>query len=176
MKQRTAKRLTLALFIFYLLVLSAVILCKRYFSFRFLGMMFTFIDPTLQRSVNLIPLGGMLVLNGTRDYTEVLLNVLVFVPFGVFLCLLKEKKAFLGLVVPIFLTSLFFEVAQYLFVLGASDITDVLANTLGGIIGIGLFFVLHKLCREKVYTIINVAGLVIATGFIAVLTQVRPLP
>lgn len=38
-----------------------------------------------------------------------------------------------------FSVTLLYEVVQYIFAIGASDITDLLGNTLGGVIGIALF-------------------------------------
>ncbi len=170
-----SRKLTIALFAFYLLALSALILFKTRMSFRFLHLMFNFADPNVRTSVNLVPFGGMLVLNGRPDYNEIILNGLVFVPFGVFLSMLGKKKSFASLFLPIFLTSLLFEVAQYVFSLGASDITDVLANTLGGLLGVGIFYVLRKLCKEKVYGICNAAALAFTIGFVFLLSFVRPL-
>ena len=57
---------------------------------------------------------------------------------------------FLKKFIPIFLTSLFFETVQFVFAIGASDITDLLANTLGGVIGMGVFFILSKIFKAKV--------------------------
>jgi glycopeptide antibiotics resistance protein len=115
----------------------------------------------------------MLILNGLPSYNEVIYNGLVFVPFGIFMCMLRKNKSSVRLIVPVILTSLFFEVAQYIFALGASDITDLLANTFGGIIGIGIFFILHKICKEKVYKVINTTALVLETGLALFIGMIR---
>lgn len=163
------------MFVFYLAVLSWIVLWKNHFAFRFMGLQFTFVDPNLQRSLNLIPFGGMLVLNGTPDYNEIFLNALIFVPFGVFLGMLRGKKPLGYLVLPIVLTSLLFESLQYALVLGASDITDVIANTAGGLIGLGLFFVFRKVCRDKAIPVMNTVALLSVVGFALVMSMVRPL-
>jgi glycopeptide antibiotics resistance protein len=103
----------------------------------------------MRRSINLIPFGGMLILNGAPNYNEIIYNVLAFVPFGIFLCMLRKKKSFVNLILPIALTSMFYEAIQYIFVLGASDITDLIANTFGGIAGIGIFYIFHKIRKRK---------------------------
>lgn len=159
-----SRKLTIALFILYLLVLSWIVLLKTQFSFAFLGIRISFALLDIERSINLIPFGGMLMLNGVPSYNEIIYNGLAFVPFGIFMCMLKEKKSFANLIIPIVLTSLFFEVIQYIFALGASDITDLMANTFGGIVGIGLFFVFHKMCKEHVYKVINITGVVLVIG------------
>lgn len=175
MSKMKSKKVTIPLFIFYFLVLSCIVLLKNQFAFTFLGLKFTFIDPNIKRSINLIPFGGMLVLNGRPDYNEIALNALVFVPFGIFLCMLRKKKSFVNLILPIFLTSLFFEIAQYIWVLGVSDITDIIANTFGGMVGVGIFYVFHRICKGKVYQVLNAIALAVAFGFVLLMSMVRPL-
>ncbi len=155
-----SRKVTITLFIFYLLALAGIILFKTKLAFSFLHYQFTFVMD-VQRSINLIPFGAMLKLNGAPSYNEIIYNGLAFVPFGIFICMLKNKRSFGSLIVPIVLTSLFFEADQYIFALGASDITDVIANTLGGIAGIGIFFVFHKICKDNVYRVLNITALVL---------------
>ncbi len=167
-----SRKLTVTLFIVYFLALAGIILFKTRLAFTFLHYKFTFVMD-VERSINLIPFGGMLILNGAPSYHEVIYNGLVFVPFGIFISMLRKKKSFAGLIVPIILTSLFFETIQYIFALGASDITDVLANTFGGIAGIGIFFILHKMCKENVYKVINIIALVLAIGLALIIGMIR---
>jgi glycopeptide antibiotics resistance protein len=129
-----------------------------------MGLKFSFVSLDIRRSINLIPFGAMLILNGVPSYNEVIYNALVFVPFGIFMCMLSKKKSFVRMIVPIILTSLLFEVIQYIFAIGASDITDVIANTLGGIAGCGIFFILHKICKENTYKVIHAIALVLEIG------------
>lgn len=159
-----SRKLTITLFIFYLLVLSWIILLKTRFSFASL---------ITGRSINLIPFGEMLILNGSPSYDEIIYNALVFVPFGVFLGLLRKKRSFVNLFVPIVLLSLFFEVIQYIFAIGASDITDLIANTFGGIVGIGIFFIFHKIFKDNVYKAINTTALVLACLSALILAVIR---
>jgi len=70
------------------------------------------------------------------DFGEIILNVMIFVPFGIYAEILFKrwtigKKLFL-----IFLISLIIETLQFIFRIGASDITDIINNTLGGLIGL----------------------------------------
>jgi glycopeptide antibiotics resistance protein len=115
----------------------------------------------------------MLILNGKPSYYEVVYNMLIFVPFGIFICMLKKRKSFFHLIVPIILTSLLFEVIQYIFALGASDITDLLANTFGGIVGCGIFVIIHKICKENVYKVLNTTALVLEIGLALLIGMVR---
>ena len=153
-----SRKLTIILFIIYLSVLSGIILFKTRIAFTFLHYQFTFIMDA-ERSINLIPFGAMLKLNGAPSYNEVIYNALVFVPLSIFISMLRKKKSFVHLIAPLILISLLFEVTQYIFALGASDITDLMANTFGGIAGVGVFFILHKICKENVYKVMNIIAL-----------------
>lgn len=59
------------------------------------------------------------------------------------------------------LVSLVFEVAQYTLLLGVADITDFLANGLGGAIGINIMYVLTSVWREKTYARMNIFCLIL---------------
>ncbi|HHW69774.1 MAG TPA: VanZ family protein [Clostridiales bacterium] len=78
------------------------------------------------RKVNLIPFSESVIINDKIDYTEIYLNVLVFVPFGIYISILKPDWSFIRKVIPIAETSLLFETLQYIFAIGAADITDFL--------------------------------------------------
>lgn len=87
--------------------------------------------------------------------------MLVFVPLGVYISILKPNWAFGRKIIPPLLLSVLLEVLQFIFAIGASDITDVIGNTLGGIIGIGLFILLMKMFKKNVINIINIIGFMI---------------
>jgi glycopeptide antibiotics resistance protein len=159
-----SRKLTIILLILYLLVLSWIILLKTRFSFAFVD---------TGRSINLIPFGGMAIRNGLPNYHEIIDNLLVFVPFGVFISMLATKKSLVNLIVPVILLSMFFELIQYIFAIGASDITDLMANTFGGIIGTWIFFIFHKICKENVYKVINITALVLAIGLALFIGVIR---
>jgi glycopeptide antibiotics resistance protein len=147
-----------------LLVLSGVILFKTSLSFAFLNIRFSFESSDIKRSINLIPFGGMLILNGKPSYNEIFFNG--------FMCMLRKKKTFVHLIMPIILTSLFYEAAQYIFAIGASDITDLLANILGGIVGFGIFFLFRKICKENVNKVINAAALVLTISLALIIGMI----
>ncbi len=56
-----------------------------------------------------------------------------------------------------------FEASQYIFGIGASDITDIITNTIGGIIGICIYMVIKKAFKEdkKVKNFITICSIVI---------------
>lgn len=153
MKTRESN-ITKVLFIVYIIILTWIILFKMQFDIASL-------EAMNLRNINLVPFAGSLIVNNKVDISEIILNVVVFVPFGIYLCMLKEEWSFLKKIVPIFLASLIFETLQYIFAIGASDITDLIGNTLGGIIGIAIFVLLSKIFKNKTIKIINVLALIV---------------
>ena len=161
-----SKKLTCGLFILYFAVLVWIVL----FKFRL-----PFVHDQLPhlRGINLIPFAGTRITNGTTDFKEVIDNVIIFVPFGVLICTLWQKKSLLKYVSLVLLVSLSFEILQFVFAIGASDITDLIANTLGGTIGAGAYFILYKILGEKTNLIINILSLIFAvilTGLVLLIT------
>lgn len=152
MKQSTKynpKKLTTGLLIIYLIVLTWIIVFKMEFNISLL-------QHTNYRNINLIPFAGSLVVNGQIDTSEILLNLIAFIPFGIYLSIVKNKWNFLQKVLPIFLVSLLYEISQYILAIGGSDITDLIMNTLGGVVGIGLFGVITKILGKNTIKIINI--------------------
>lgn len=92
---------------------------------------------------------------------EVIFNIIVFVPAGVYFMTLFSKKNILLGVAGTAILSLLFEVVQYVFAIGASDITDLITNTIGGLCGMVLFWVICKITDKYKMTIINSIGSVI---------------
>ena len=80
---------------------------------------------------------------------ETLLNIAAFAPAGLFLMLLPRKGNPVTAGIGCFVLSLAFEATQYILMLGTSDLTDLLTNALGGIVGIGVFLLCQRLWKEK---------------------------
>lgn len=94
------------------------------------------------------------------------MNVIIFVPYGVYISMLKENWNILKKTAPIFLTGLAYESLQYILSIGASDITDLIGNTLGGMFGIVLFLLLSKVLKDNTIKVINILAM-IGTVFMA---------
>lgn len=150
-----SKKFTLALFIFYCVILTWIIIFKLQFSFE---------DLPHFRSLNLIPFSESAIVNDKMNFDEIIHNMLVFIPFGIFIHVLLEEKTLIKQFIPIILTSLLFEGIQYIFAIGASDITDVLSNSLGGVIGVVITLVISKITRKNWITLINVISFVGGIG------------
>ena len=140
MKSKTRSSCTMGLFTIYLFILTWIILFKLTLNFSQLDYL---------RNINLIPFNDSTITNGQINVKEIVYNVLVFIPVGIYITMLKPEWSFAKKITPCFLISLSFEVLQFIFAIGASDITDLMGNTLGGIIGIGIFYILKKYLKLK---------------------------
>lgn len=124
-KNAFAKVAGVVLFVVYMLLLSWIILFKAN-----PGTFDVMFDPDF-RSVSF-----ELYFNSR----ETLMNVVAFGPLGVYLSLLIKnasvKRQIAIQVMLVICVSLFYEVMQYILAVGTSDITDIISNTLGGILGI----------------------------------------
>ncbi len=124
----------------------------------------------IRRSCNLIPFqmiweyaSGANHLRSSFAVSNILGNVVVFIPFGLFLQTVRARKTFWRGVLIILFTTVAIEAIQYIFGLGASDIDDVLLNTCGGVIGMLLYRLFRWAFKEegRTKTAITVTALVI---------------
>lgn len=152
-------RWMLGLFLIYFVVIIWVIIFKMSFSIH---------ELTQLRSINLIPYGDSAIVNQQVDFSEIYMNILAFVPFGIYLAMLKPNSAIVKLVAIVGFTSLSIEVIQYLFAIGASDITDLIGNTFGGLLGILFDRVSVKILksRQKTNKIFNILATIATASFL----------
>lgn len=89
------------------------------------------------RVIKLVPFVSSAT-NGPSDTFDVVANLALFVPIGVYLGLLARSWAWWAAVTVLAGTSLTLEVLQYTLAIGSTDITDVIVNTSGGVAGLAL--------------------------------------
>lgn len=101
----------------------------------------------MYRSVNMVPFDQILNIGAARDL-NIYGNILLFVPFGVYLQIFFVKQKIWKGILTGAGVSVALEIIQLIFGLGATDIDDVILNTAGAIVGIlaykVLFFIFHK--------------------------------
>src|SRR5580765_8591079 len=111
------------------------------------------------RSLNLIPFAAPSKVHGRINYGEIILNCLFFIPLGLLLNVNFKKIGFLPKLAFIMIFSVSAELIQYIFAIGATDITDVITNTAGGIIGLKLYDINNKYIKtEKLDRVILSVG------------------
>lgn len=161
MKDNKQYNLTRILFAVYTLILAWILLFKMSFS----------IDELYKnRSINIIPFMGSVIVNGKIDTSEIINNIIVFIPVGIYVCMLKKDWSILKKISVGFFISLGIEVLQFVLAIGATDITDLIGNTLGGIIGIGVFYLFSKVFKNKTNKIINILASIATILLIALIS------
>jgi len=118
------KSLARLLFAVYLVVLAWLILFK--FSVH--------VDSWLhydKRSLNFEPFS-----NASGSPWQSVANVVIFIPFGLLLSVNYKRMDFWRRLIIVLGASMAAETIQYVFGIGVTDITDVITNTLGGLIGV----------------------------------------
>lgn len=164
-RNSNASKLTIVLFTIYLLVLFWILLLK-------FGVHFSYMT---NRSVNLIPFGEYLTSNGKADLGEIILNAVIFLPFGIYTGVLFKSWTLRYKILFFFLVSLLFEGLQFILRIGAFDVTDLITNTVGGIIGLMVFEVIFKLFNNSVKTqnFINIVAATVTVLIISLLVLLK---
>lgn len=161
---KQAQRFTIILLVIYMLVILWIMLFK-------LGVRFSYMD---QRTVNLRPFRGLYTAGERLVWSELILNVMVFVPLGLYVGALFRQWRFRNHLLLILCTSLVLEGLQFMMAIGAFDITDVITNTTGGMIGLIGFMLLGKVFRDplraqRVVNVIAALGTIVVVVLLAML-------
>ena len=98
----------------------------------------------VQRVIKLVPFAPSAG-EGASQPSEVAVNIVLFLPFGVYLGLLAPSWRWWKAMSAATGVSLVFEVTQYVLAIGSSDVTDVIVNVAGGLAG----FALLALARRR---------------------------
>lgn len=142
---KSQKNIAIALFGCYLTILT-------------LGILFKFGNVSHMRKINVIPYWIDCIKWGIFEgwqAREIGYNILAFVPLGIYAAIFRFRFFYF---IP-FGVSLFYETVQYIFAIGVTDTTDLIGNTFGGFIGIGIWYVLHKRFSKNAIRIVNGIGI-----------------
>lgn len=161
MKKKKKECLVLLLFTIYMALLVWIILFKLQFSISELDRI---------RSVNVIPFYYDNEVGISFHLKEVLENVVIFIPLGIYLCMFDNESDFKEKFTFILAVSLILEFLQYVLVIGRTDITDLITNTCGGIVGIIFYQLILKIFRNK--SRINLILKVCATFFTVIVVGI----
>ncbi|CEP78064.1 MAG: VanZ family protein [Defluviitoga tunisiensis] len=158
--------LTKILFIIYMIALFWIIIFKFDIPFSNLGYM---------RSINLIPFSESLIINDKLNFREMIMNAVIFLPLGIYLEILFKKYSTGRKIFFVFLISFICEVSQFILGVGASDITDIINNMIGGIIGIAIYKVIVKIIKndvkaQKIINVIATIGTIFMTLLLIIIT------
>jgi glycopeptide antibiotics resistance protein len=97
----------------------------------------------LPRPIKLIPFLPSAEAGGSAPL-EIVANIVLFIPFGLYLGLLRPSWQTWKLVGAFAGASLVLEITQHVLSTGSFDMTDVIVNTAGGLVGLGLLAVARR--------------------------------
>lgn len=139
------------------------------FVFKYVSPMELFSsERAFTRSIDLIPfqtihdyMSGKIKVSPIIAMANIFGNIIMFIPLGIYLQLLKKDKRLSASMLIVFATCLLIETIQYVFGIGATDIDDIILNSLGGFMGIMLYKSLLLLLKDerKVRAAIVILGL-----------------
>lgn len=148
------KSLSKALLAVYLFVLLWIVLFK--FSYDPIRVLLYFQSTNL----NLIPFA-------LAHKGEMISNLIVFVPLGVLVGVNFKQFGFWHKLAAISALSLVVEIVQLALAIGVADITDLIMNTLGGLIGLAAYEGACKFISPKYLDlVILVMGSIILLGIL----------
>lgn len=101
--------------------------------------------------INLIPFVNLLDYESSRDLLlNIIGNCAMFIPTGILTpSLYRHLRSFRKTVLTGFLISLAIEIIQLPFAVRASDVDDLILNTLGVVIGYGIWALVYKLHAKR---------------------------
>ena len=91
------------------------------------------------------------LLNHRGDYIrQIVLNIVMLIPFGIIFPMIDKKNNFVKIIEWSFITSLVIEMLQTLISVRSSDITDLITNVFGAIVGY-LIYLTFKPVINKIF-------------------------
>ncbi len=133
--------LLVVLFVVYLAVLAWAVVWK-------LDVPYVGAAALLPRPIKLIPFLASAEA-GASAPSEVVANLVLFVPFGLYLRLLAPRWQWWKWTGVLLGGSLLLEITQHLLSTGSFDTTDLIVNTAGGLVGLGLGVLVRRRLQER---------------------------
>ena len=152
------RRYYIIFFVVYIIISIWIIIFKFTVNFR---------EPEflISRGINLIPFNnyreGLGIIPLLRIWSGRLLYAAILIPSGIFVSVLISKPNVFIKALIASLLSFSFEIIQWIFQIGISDITDYLMGFLGSLIGVIIFEMIRKKKKEHVIDRINDIGMII---------------
>lgn len=94
---------------------------------------------------------------------DVLLNIIIFIPLGIYLPLIFGKENYLRDSLLTLCLTVIYETVQLVSCIGAFTFSDILANTLGGVLGLLIFLLCIRYFPDFLVRKINLAVILLGT-------------
>lgn len=161
-----SRRIVLVAFAVYLALLTWVVLWKL--EVPWIGEAAGLARPL--KLVPFVPSGDA----GASSTAEMLINLVLFVPFGLFVGALAPTWSWWKAGIAALVASLVLEAVQHLISTGSFDTTDLIVNTAGALVGWAIFVVVCRVSGERssvvvtrICVIVSAIALIAAVAFVA---------
>lgn len=169
--EKQFKFLSTCIFIMYFIIIIWIITFKCNLVLSITDTYLFFKEMTVIERINfdLIPfkdyIEGPFISQIKTIIEDDILNILFFVPLGMYASLFIKKHKFIKVFLFSFLTSLFFETFQLFSLIGSFSTKDLITNVLGSIIGYFIYRLMYKKENSqrkiKIYNVISTIVVVI---------------
>lgn len=171
MNNKEIKRLnilSIILFCIYILLLIWIVLLKCNIYLSITNGYFEFKTLTLKERFDyyLIPFIDYINNDSTQTFIKLkdgILNVIVFIPLGLYLSFFIKKNKFIKVIIYTFLISLLFEIIQLFSLLGSFQTEDLILNLVAGLLGYIIYKIIYKEKNIKVLNILSLICIIILT-------------
>jgi glycopeptide antibiotics resistance protein len=148
MSKTTQKFFVVTSFVIYLVILLRLLVFRYSSSITFDIAYGNFVPfKTILNYLNDSPAMGMVIRNLVG-------NILIFVPLGFFVPLFRRSSNWMIVLAASLIISFALEAIQGIFGMGVFDVDDILLNTLGAIIGYGIFVCIKKSKGDKIHRLV----------------------
>ena len=160
--------LSIILFCIYILLLIWIVLLKCNIYLSITNGYFEFKTLTLKERFDyyLIPFIDYINNDSTQTFIKFkdgILNVIVFIPLGLYLSFFIKNNKFIKVIFYTFLISLLFEIIQLFSLLGSFQTEDLILNTFSGLLGYIIYKIIYKEKNIKVLNILSLICIIILT-------------
>ncbi len=100
------------------------------------------------------------------DIPDIVVNILIFIPLGLLLPILKEKNPCIFTASVGILTTIIVEITQLITAIGGFTYIDIMNNSLGTFIGLMLYFGIRKVANERVIKAAMISLIAICSGIL----------
>ncbi|MES1212635.1 MAG: VanZ family protein [Leifsonia sp.] len=163
---RPGRALLVVLFVVYLVMMAWIILWK-------LELPYVGAAASLARPIKLVPYFPSGDFNAS-DPLEVLVNILLFLPFGIYLGMLAPRLRWWPIAGILIASSLALETTQHLLSVGSFDLTDVIDKSVGGLAGFGMLLLARRWFGARAGSLVaricligGIVGVLAVAAFIA---------
>ncbi len=162
--------LLISIYIIYFIFMAEILLFKNVRPSEIFGS-----DRDISRQLAIMPFQSIMKYYNSGNIWASILNVIgnivVFIPFGIYLMLYTKKNTSVKATTTVFFTSLSVEVIQFVLDIGIADVDDIILNVIGGIVGVLGYKFLKLIFKQdkKVKTtliFLVVVTILIYTGFL----------